>query len=553
MKKVLYSIMMVALVLTGCTKWDDAVTEKFADGPSIDIAVTATADSAFTFVITPGAGTTYYSYVVDQADEPEVLDEATLLKGGYSSVSQAVLNTSTNASFTYNMRKADNTPLCLPNTTYQIYAVASDDKGMVGVMAIATVKTTDAGAPQIKDFKSDGATKSATVTFNQNVARGEGKVTGVYYKEFDFANPVTLADDDITVTINGGDVTFSAPDAPTGAHILFSYEAGAFVDEVGNKCGAVSSTVDETAESVEEMFLGIYVHASNANWTISNEMVAPATDYSIGMWTEFRGTITFKEDIFVIDEDLKAGDLSVTYVGEDRTITQNMKVTDWSLKDRVLTFQLPIEPNVGDMVTLNVKEGVLYDVYGNTNNAYTTEGLSWKYVGFIPTKEMILGTFSYSLLYNGSSYNWGNFTIEEYTDEGAEPGDIVIKDFYIEGSMMYGSYDLEAFKVYIYPYQALGILNDDEEGDYGVVTFSKSGSSTIAFDINPDGTLTSTDFILVGTAPDYSELWWYESPSSATTVLVPVTISSRVATSRAAEVKNKQKISSSKKIQLFRK
>ncbi len=553
MKKVLYSIMMVAIVLTGCTKWDDAVSEKYADGPSIDIAVTATADSAFTFVITPGAGTTYYSYVVDQADEPEVLDEATLLKGGYSSVSQAVLNTSTDASFTYNMRKADNTPLCLPNTTYQIYAVASDDKGMIGVMAIASVKTTDAGAPQPKDFKSDGATKSATITFNQDVTRGEGKVTGVYYKEFDFANPVTLADEDITVAINGSDVTFTAPKAPAGAHILFSYEAGAFVDEVGNKCGAVSSTVNETAESVEDIFLGIYVHAANANWAITDENITPATDAVIGDWEVFEAAITMPFDVYTIDEDIKTGDIAVTYTNDDKAVTYNLKADQWSVQGKKISFKLPVEPAVGDIVTFKVAEGVVYDVYGNVNDAYSSEKIVWKYVGFIPTKETVLGTFTYTFLYNEKSYDLGNFTIEEYTGDNAEPGDIIIKNFYIEGSEMYGYYDLDAFKVYIYRYQPLGILKDPDEGDYGVLTFSLSDSKLIAFDINPDGSLTSTDFVLVGSAPDYSELWWYETPASATTILVPAASTSRVASSRAAVAKNKQKVASSKKIQVFRK
>lgn len=550
MKKVLYSIMMVALVLTGCTKWDDAKSEIYPDGPSININVTATADSAFTFVLTPGEGTTYYSYVVDQADEADALDGVTLLKGGYTSVSQAVLNTESDASFTYNMRKADNTPLCLPNTTYQIYAVASNDKGMVGEVAVVTVTTSDAGAPTITDYKADAATKSATVMFNQNVYQGEGKISGVYYKEFEFENPVALTAEDITITIEGGNVTLAAPKAPAGAHILFSYEEGAFVDEAGNKCGAVNSMIDETAETVEDMFVGIYVHAANETWKITDDIVAPSTGYSIGPWEEFIGTITFGEKVYVIPEDLASGDLSVTYAGKERTITQNLKVTDWKVADNVLTFKLPIEPQVGDMITLNVKAGVLYDVYGNSNEAYTTENLSWKYVGFIPTKENVLGTFEYT--YNGSPVSLGNFTIEEYTGEDAEAGDILIKDFYIAGSEMYGHYDLDAFKVYIFPYQPLGTLTDPDEGDYGVLTYSKSGADAIAFDINPDGTLTSSDFILVGTAPDYSELWWYETPSSTTTILQrPENKTS--ATSRAAVVKNKKKISSSKKIKLFRK
>ena len=533
MKKVLYSIMMVALVLTGCTKWDDAKSEVYPDGPSININVTATADSAFTFVLTPGEGTTYYSYVVDQADEADALDGATLLKGGYTSVSQAVLNTESDASFTYNMRKADNTPLCLPNTTYQIYAVASNDKGMVGEVAVVTVTTSDAGAPTITNYKADAATKSATVMFNQNVYQGEGKISGVYYKEFEFENPVALTAEDITITIEGGNVTLAAPKAPAGAHILFSYEEGAFVDEAGNKCGAVNSMIDETAETVEDMFVGIYVHAANETWKISDDIVAPSTGYSIGPWEEFLGTITFAEKVYVIPEDLASGDLSVTYAGEERTITQNLKVTDWKVADNVLTFKLPIEPQVGDMITLNVKEGVLYDVYGNSNEAYTTENLSWKYVGFIPTKENVLGTFdfTYTSYFDGKDYAGPAVTIVEDTENTEVENAIIIKNLYMEGSAVSGYYDLENFTVYVETFNTLG-FDDVKNAKLVTVNSDDTQADYIEYTINPDGTLTSNYFGVYGFDKDSgSPMGWWEVAMPSTFTPAPA------ATSRAMSAK----------------
>ena len=104
-------------------------------------------------------------------------------------------------------------------------------------------------------------------------------------------------------------------------------------------------------------------------------------------------------------------------------------------------------------------------------------------------------------------------------------------------------------------YQPLGILNDEKEGDYGVLTYSKGGLSASPFDINPDGTLTSSDFLLAGAAPDYSALWWYEIPSKATTTFAKVTASAPKRASLASSKIAKKRINGAakKNFKLYRK
>ena len=50
MKRLLYYIITAAVTLTGCTTWDDPVTENYGAGPSIEVSVKTAAptDSAFT-------------------------------------------------------------------------------------------------------------------------------------------------------------------------------------------------------------------------------------------------------------------------------------------------------------------------------------------------------------------------------------------------------------------------------------------------------------------------------------------------------------------------
>lgn len=64
MKKLLYSLLVAGLALTGCANFDDEASQEYAAGNDVAINVTATTDSTFTFTLTPGADTKYYSYVV---------------------------------------------------------------------------------------------------------------------------------------------------------------------------------------------------------------------------------------------------------------------------------------------------------------------------------------------------------------------------------------------------------------------------------------------------------------------------------------------------------
>ena len=206
----------------------------------------------------------------------------------------------------------------------------------------------------------------------------------------------------------------------------------------------------------------------------------------------------------------------------------------------------------GDKVTVSIKEDVLFDVYGNGNDAYNSadDGIYW--VAFAMTKEDVLGTFTYVMTYEGNNYNLGKFTIQEYTGEDAEEGDVLIKDLYVEGSECYGYYVIDECKLYIYAYQPLGILNDPEEGDYGVITYPQANVNAIPFDVNANGTLTSSIFALAGTAPDYSEAWWYEALGTTTFVKDTNTGAQSRAAVRSTK-SAKRKFASKKEVKLFRK
>jgi len=548
MKKLLYSLMTAVIALTSCTTWDDPKTENYGEGPSIEVSIAAVAptDSAFVVSIVPGTGTTYYAFVMDANDEAETLDAATLLKGGYGN---NVVNTSKYPSLTVPVDGME------PNTTYQVYAVASNEKGIIGKISVASIKTTDSGKPTFTQFSADASAKSATVTFNQAVARGEGKVSGVYFKEWDFENPVPLTDEDIAVEVSGKTMKLTAADVPAGAYLLFSWEEGTVVDATGNKCAAFESSVNPAAETVEDMFVGVWLHVANKNWSMSDDNVSsPKSGSTFPKWSDFVGEITFDDFVYVVEEDIKDGDFTVTYTNDSRTATYKLPVKNinFGLNDnfgtKKVTFTLPAATQPGDKVTLAIAEGVFKDVYGNDNDAFASK-VYW--ISFAMTKEDVLGTFTfYATLSSGKTYSFGNFTIEE--DAEAENG-LVIKDFYLPGSVLKARYDIDNCKMYITPYEALGVEEMDAETKYGQVLYSLTYADEIECDVTSEGIVTSDLGIVAYDENFENPLGWYLKATVAMFVPAKSAAAPRRASVKKSTPKHVKKTRVAKNVAKYRK
>lgn len=496
---------MVLVGLTSCTSFDDPTTENYGAGPSVDVTITAgtPSDSAFTVVITPSAGSLYYAYAIGQSAAPQAIDSTTLYKGGYGN---SVIKVADKATTTINITDAD------PNTTYYVYAVAGSDKGIVGNMTVKGITTTDVLSPGPKTIQKDEDNAAVKLTFSEAIQRGEGAVTAQYYKEWDILRPVEVPAEDLTVQVSGSSVIFAADNIPAGAYVCFSYAEGAFKDAKGNLCRALNSGLDLN----KGQFTGAWVHVTNVPFEIDDKQVtAPEDGAIISNVEDFKGEITLDEDIYRNDETVEDGDLSVTYTSDSRVVTYKLTADQWSVSGNKINFVLPATPENGDYITFSMVEGAVTDVLGNPNAEYTSSAV-WKYSTFKPTVADVLGTFNYAvtLKNNSKTYDLGNFTISEYTGEDAEPGDVVISDLYMDGSKIYGYYDLETAQLYIQRYQALGTYV--EEGvTYGVVTYSMAGQKQIVFDITADG-LVSTDFALAYTDAEFSSLLGYEVPEGLT-------------------------------------
>ena len=348
-----------------------------------------------------------------------------------------------------------------------------------------SIITNDKSQPTPVSLKRDADNASVQLNFSEEIVRGEGIVTAKYYKEWDIMNPVYVPAEDIAIEVSGNVATFAAANIPAGAYLCFSYAAGAFIDKTGNPCGALNSGLNMNTGK----FTGAYVHVTNKAFDIDDAYVTPVSGTSVGDWEAFKGTVTFPYDIFRNDETVEQGDIKVSYINGDRNATYNLTAKQWAVEGNRLTFELPTEPAIGDYIEVTVRQGAVADVYGNYNNEYDSKHITWKYVGFVPTKEMLIGPFELSYISywseDGSASSLGVITIEENTEK---ENALIIKNLFIEGSVIEATYDLEMGKLIIADDQELGKFTD-ENGTYTTYFYTADGKDAATFTINRDGSL----------------------------------------------------------------
>lgn len=523
MKKILYSLMAIAgLMTTSCISFDDPVTENYGVGPTATITVTETTDSTFTFTVNPGENALYYSILVDQSADTAAVDAESLLKGSYASVYNVVKNTKDAATFTYNMRKANGAPLCLPGKTYQIYAVAATDKGVFGEVAVATVSTTDQLAPRPTQHEYDAAEKTMYVLFSEAIARGEGAVKAVSYKYYDLVNGKFAGEEveEVEVVVDGDVIAITANTNP-GAYVAFSWEAGAFVDAAGHACTALNSGFS--------MQQGDFVGLVDQNDTEAFEigevnLASPEAGSIIENWQDFFGTLMFDMNLFA--EEPAADAVTVTYKSENSKKIINVPFSShWIVSANQFMFVLPEEPEAGAKVSLTIAEGAFTDAYGNPNAEVEFTDAWTMSMGVPVTEETFTGVFSGVGVseYDGADVNLGQniiiTRIPEYDSKVPAGGCCVaLQNFILDGSILIGYYDLATAKLYVGAFYEVGPVKMTDGTEYGSITYSKSDADWIAFDVTKDNKLVSTDLAWVATDLAYTKAEGFLDKFSTTTL-----------------------------------
>lgn len=239
----------ICLMGAGCTEFDDFTPVDMGEGPAVTVTAEKTAVDAFKVTITPAEGTVYYSYIV--TDEAMTVDPDQLLQAKYKGSVLVKAAEKPSVSGTLSDQSL--------GATYYVYAVASNEKGVCGAVASASIALPDEEAPYLVDlpegnkYKATNGGRSVVLTFNETVVRGSGAITYDVTK----GDLTSYANGTIeSVVINNESVTITLPESvvfdenEAVSYVFLDFAEGAFADAGGNQSAALVGGVDEETQTV---------------------------------------------------------------------------------------------------------------------------------------------------------------------------------------------------------------------------------------------------------------------------------------------------------------
>lgn len=239
----------ICLMGAGCTEFDDFTPVDMGEGPAVTVTAEKTAVDAFKVTITPAEGTVYYSYIV--TDEAMTVDPDQLLQAKYKGSVLVKAAEKPSVSGTLSDQNL--------GATYYVYAVASNEKGVCGAVASASIALPDEEAPYLVNvpdgnkYVATNGGRSIVLTFNETVVRGSGAITYDVTK----GDLTSYANGTIeSVVINNESVTITLPESvvfdenEAVSYVFLDFAEGAFADAGGNVSAALVGGVDEETQIV---------------------------------------------------------------------------------------------------------------------------------------------------------------------------------------------------------------------------------------------------------------------------------------------------------------
>lgn len=426
------------------------------DVPGVSISILSSSDDAFSFKVAPTSAVAWYSYLVtDQKISP--VDSFNVYALRYSGIEAKRLDYASNKSYTAEIKGVED------NATYYIYAVAADSSNFVSSVATATVSTSDTVGPQIVDF--DFQDNMVLLVFSEAVTYVEGKDIWAEVHPFMISAGAPVIEKTVAaVQVSGDQALLTFPEITTpGSLFVVNVPEGAFIDDVGQKTPAYSSSIVDQDEDGNPIFADGSIYGYMDAGEIEYDDATPAT---LVDWKTPVKLITCKTPVYMLGKDAVVA--KIVHEAADRTVTTEYKPL--TLNDGYFVLEdgytvaalLPEEPARGDLITFEIKEKTILDIYGNLNAAISLpepdeEGedatpVLYSY-GF--TVEDVLGTYQHEGNSGyGAAYNeepW-TFTIAESDD--AEKGNVMLTSYYDLPCQIYADWDGDA-----------GILTIIDEGN----------------------------------------------------------------------------------------
>lgn len=338
---------------------------KDQEKPSVTLTQKVADDVTLSFEIAASENAAQYAYAVFAGSDNPVPSAYDILVEEAQADASGSFNTSLSEddAFTSSVT-VDCTEF--PAKTYQVFAAAITETGLIGEVVALDVTMNDTWIPMPAGAQPDG--NVITLAFDEVVKRGTGNAyVSVIAWGVDqvYINNQKIAEEDIVIAANT--VTITCPEAGAGAGYILSFDKGFVTDLSGNPCDACKSGLDQS---------GNYV---NLGWDTPNAPIAiteacfaePAEDVD---WMAEDANIVFTVPTQVMVNTKVKNPISVVYLEAEG---QSILYAEWTLGEdgKTVTIYLPKQPT-GEFDVL-VAEGAFYDVWGNVTTAFEPSALRY--------------------------------------------------------------------------------------------------------------------------------------------------------------------------------
>jgi len=494
--------------MLGCTQFEDYKSSDVLQQPTATLSVAAIADSSFTLDIsTDKAGILGYAVLSDTSSSVAAISILSQSIGG---------GASTVASTTFSLDAPGGTSInmggLMPNSYYKVFAASSNTDGVESEVKSFLVKTDDGVGPTLVSTSPANTTTDLASDFIMVLVFDE-PIGAVDASKFSLNYFIEGVDAGINSAVIDPDnnkqvIVTQSLEAYAGDYVFLSYEEGAVEDLSGNPVEAMLSGVNGGSA------VGIYWRTENIGWDIDVTTIVPERGTAVSD-PEFY--VQFKTPFVVtLSEDVVDGSVRFIVKTEGKTTIYDVPADNLMVDESDSTFTIykPFVPTYGEMVYLEIDEGVLLDDYENPNNVIESgiDGISneddpvttvgWL-ISYGYSRDMILGTYTFS----GISYWEGadeSFDVEIVADPEDE-SKVLINGFYGSAVSIPATFDGDFATVTVSAEEdyLLGDLFDD-----GGETFFWSYEDTkFVMNILPNGDLV--------TDPNYwLALYWVAADAS---------------------------------------
>ena len=368
--KYLVAFLAAALMFNACEQ-EQGLSQQNKDKqkPTVSLVLNEANDVTLSFDVVASENAAQYAYAVFPGSDNEVPSAYDILLTETFAAAAEAFNTkigegaSATASVTLDCSD-------FAAETYQIFAAAITETGLIGEVAVLDVTMNDTTAPALAGADVDS--NVLTLQYNETVVRGSGNAyvtiiawgVGQYYKQDEL-----IAGENITVENNV--VTIVCPEAGNGAGYIVSFEEGLVKDLSGNKCTAVKSGLDANYQYVGLGWDTDFVHIP----ITESCFVEPAENVN---WGAEDANLVFVLPTEVMINTAVSQPITVIY---DEAEGVSQLYAEWTLGEdfKTVTVYLPKMPT-GEF-DVAIAEGAFYDIWGNPTSAF--EPAELRYSNFL--------------------------------------------------------------------------------------------------------------------------------------------------------------------------